>query len=155
MTARVVWCNVPDEARSAIEPLLMANLYRIPGWCVELRVTWNDESDFVLNSRVQAEYRTGAIEICPAFLRRDPKSRADDVLHELVHFAVDPLHSLVHRLIVDAQRAGASDAMIAWFKEEARRCVELATCDVTEMLRQTEGEERFGQVFGTRERQAS
>lgn len=130
---QLIWQEpMPVEVRQAIEPVLMRFLYLLPGWVYELRIGWDEENTSILRSNIVPEYRGGLLSVCPGFLRRTPEQRADDVVHEIVHYSLEPLRHVACDLVDELEKVkpGFKD----WGTEAIRKAVEGATCDVTALV---------------------
>jgi hypothetical protein len=135
---RVVWdAKVPAEVRAIVEPYVARYLHLLPAWLTELRVAWDaEDGNAGMKTNVCEEYRNGWLGICPKFLDGEEHWRHDTVVHEFVHFSVNPLYHLALRLIdhLDGQEKLQRHA-----KEDARRVLEGVTVDLTEALMRLAG----------------
>jgi len=137
---RVYWDgDTPSEVRQLVEPYVLRYLHLLPAWLTELRIFWDpspDEAGAAMRTKISEEYRNGWLGICPKFLNGDEYFRHDTVVHEFVHFTVNPLWHLVLRLI---DHVKADERFEAHLREDARRAVEGVTVDLTEaFMRLTE-----------------
>ncbi|HET8777970.1 MAG TPA: hypothetical protein VFN76_09955 [Candidatus Limnocylindria bacterium] len=124
---------MPTEVRLAIEPHLHRFLYLLPGWCYELRIGWDEaDANGILKTNIIPEYRGGRLTVCPGFFRRSEEQRQDDVVHEMVHFSIEPLRDVACGFVDEIEKAkpGFKDMGV----EAVRKAVEGAVCDVTELV---------------------
>lgn len=136
MTARpavlLEWLQkMPAEVRASAEPLIRKRLWRLPSWCHELSVRWDDD-DAGTGARVtvDVEYRRAQIVVCPGFLTETKAERDRIIAHEMTHIPTLALGNLFDEamaLLPKEQRHVKAMLLERW-----RLAMEGATCDLTE-----------------------
>lgn len=130
---RVVWDpRLPPETRAAFEVHFLPGMRFLPSWVTDVRIEF-DEDDTTSRLYVAAkyEYRRGTIFVCAPFLQANGEMRRRSVLHEIVHFGLDPVDTVILALI---EVLGDKPELQAWAREQRRVALESSTCDLTESL---------------------
>lgn len=89
--------GIPSEVLPTIQRLVEPWRWLIPPWCQEVKVVWEQEAaegDAAGASAcayVNYEYRWARISFYPRFLTDPPHLQTENVAHELLHIAVEPL----------------------------------------------------------------
>jgi len=121
--------KVPTEVRAAVEPLLRKWEWLIPTWVHQLTVFWNDKDSARICNLAEPEYRRAWIALLNGWLTNDPETRERDVVHELIHFSLEPIASFAETLI-ERTIPDEDSAFRKWADEELRRVVEGCTVDL-------------------------
>ena len=133
MTPRVVWDpRLPQETRAAFEVHFLPLMRMLPAWVTDVRIDYDgDDMTSGLYVGAQYEYRRGTIFVCAPFLHLGTETRRRAVLHEIVHFGLDPVDNLLLALI---ERLDEDGDLHAWAREQRRVALESSTCDLTESM---------------------
>ena len=126
---RVVWFgDWPPEVRAALEPDLAAALPMLPRWCAEFTVTYVDDEEAPASVGTEPEYRLASLRVGPSWIANTPKGRADVLLHEVLHVSIEPVANVIEDVLTATD---APDPLAKWAREQIRRAVEGAVCDLT------------------------
>jgi hypothetical protein len=143
MAPRIEWGKLlPDEVRTAVEPLLTRWLPVCPTWCHVLNVHWDeapngdDSTQATMESR--PDYRDATLTIGAVWLRGSPTTRDETIRHEFAHMAPAAMSDVFERLLRQFKKENA--ALHADYEEQWRQALESATCDIAAAY----GAERLG-----------
>ena len=134
MTATVVYHDVPDEIREAINPHVEKWLPALPRWVAQVLVVFvPNEEDASLSTGVRPEYRCVTLRVHPDWLNhRERDSRSADVLHEFLHapleMARDVFHNTIHAVVDD------TDPLHSFVREEYRKALESGVNDLEDIV---------------------
>src|SRR5690348_4238446 len=91
--------EIPREVLSTFQPILERHLHRLPAWTHEIYVYAALSESGSLCTSVDYEYRQGRIGICSGWLKENGRVRELQVIHEIIHFSVDPLERPIREII--------------------------------------------------------
>jgi hypothetical protein len=106
----ICWGYMPTEVREAFRPMLVQYLWLLPPWCRKLYVSYKQahdsgDTDADASCGAMVEYRTASISIHAGWLDRNPASRRDAVVHEVLHVPTMPMvqeqEDVIKRLVGD------------------------------------------------------
>ena len=134
MTATVVYHDVPNEIREAINPHVDKWLPALPRWVANVTVVFvPEDEDSSLSTVVRPEYRSLTLRVHPGWLNhRERDNRSADVLHEFLHapleMARDVFHNTVHAAVDD------TDPLFSFVREEYRKALECGVNDLEDIV---------------------
>jgi hypothetical protein len=124
--------EVPPEVAQAIRPLLDKHMWLAPTFVHYVYVRWNaDGEGGALSSTVLEEYRRMTLWVHGDWLSNTERGRDNDVRHEFLHGASQPLYRFGQKMI---ELHDLSDKEKQLLKEDLRVAVEKVTCDLQNML---------------------
>lgn len=124
--------EIPREVLSTFQPILERHVHRLPAWVHELYVYPALSDSGSLCTSVDYEYRQGRIGICSGWMKANDRVRESDVIHEILHFSLDPLEKLTHE-IIEHWLADATTAQKI-MREQHRIALESVVTDLTQIL---------------------
>lgn len=133
---RVIWDkSVPRALRALCKPHVEQHVYLLPGWCEEIRIGYDADSEGAsANVRVAQEYRFARITLHPPMIDMSEADRADTIRHEILHVATMPMVVLLHKAMNALELESANPPLHAWIVESARETMESVVQDLTESL---------------------
>lgn len=98
--------GVPPEVRAAAEPHLTRWAGLLPTWCQEFRVRWGSEPGTSCQITCHYPNRWAVLKIGAEWLDQPPGAREVDLVHELLHVALEPMAAAMNRIVGDLTEAG-------------------------------------------------
>lgn len=126
--------DVAAELKPTIERALARVRHLAPAWCeyIVVKFITNPQNEHDCEIECDPHYRHALLSVMPRWFDLTPDERHHSLVHELAHLPTMPvahlLFDLCDRLIED-------ENLRALFREQARRTIEAATEDITNILR--------------------
>ncbi len=130
--AKLIWADgILPEIKKAAEPFFEEFAELIPIWVKYLYVDY-ERAEGVAHSNTKEEYRNSCITFEAAFLDQPVWKRREDVLHEIMHTATNPMYNQMFDLKDVAVKAHPE--MADYLAEQIRHSVERTVVDLTECV---------------------
>lgn len=126
--ARIFWdTNFPMELRAVIEPYFEQFKMIVPTWCELIHVYYDRERGSATNN-TQEDYRFATITFEAGFIDQPEWKRRIDVLHEMIHIVLDPIHTQ----LLDLKNLFAQEEEYEkYIAEQIKHSIERTTTDLT------------------------
>lgn len=130
--------TVPPHVGTLVEPVLERLKHIIPTEYQYIFIGYHPTLE-KNSAQMEAtrEYRYGIITIGPLFLSNEPRFIAEDLLHECVHFLINPMDH-AHTLTIETWRDLPTDAipLSTWkvLQQYKTDAMEGVVCDLTRFL---------------------
>lgn len=115
--------DFPADIRAIVEPVLEPWRPLFPTWCQELILRFDPKPAARMQAELNHRSRWGVLIVTASWLADPPAQRESSLVHEIVHFALEPLAVAV--------KAGLDEA-IPDADDRARRLAERIVTDALE-----------------------
>lgn len=133
--------DVPALIRPDLEKYFLPLEPLIPDWCNRVYVSWQggDSSNgrHVMQNSVNYRYRWARITVHGRWTDQPEDGKRGQVIHELLHIAVDPLYHWIADRIVDLTKG--DDRLNQILSEGAAERVEMVTEDLKQIMLRCSG----------------
>lgn len=93
--------DFPPEVRSALEPMLERWGALLPTWCQDFIISYDGTRDAQMAATINYRNRWAILRVTGLWLDNPPAERENSLRHELVHILLEPMDSVMRRIIED------------------------------------------------------
>lgn len=127
----------PKHIQALVQPIFEAEEWLIPGWVSEINVFWwedgpGNNSNASLSIQTDFHYRKGTLNVYPACISANEKTRREYVIHEFLHLSITNNSDVTIRSLKTV--LGEDNPAFKILQVELIAALEGSVCDLAEII---------------------